>query len=290
MSNIESKIYISQNEDNTWFASVSDGDILGIGTELTAEREYPVKVYYSRMDVMGNNLYDMDKCNNREELLETLNWIGLACYTLHGVWDFNLHNEISPELNIIFNNSFNRRVELLKLAEKEMFREAAVEEKSNIVSEKSSPYIFDHELLINDDFESINGYLWATDDLVNRLPDPEEIETANFYADYNVRTGEIKLTTSYDTPSADGEINKTMEIELTEQEKKELISLFEDYCKEYESQSCLEFVNEIRSAEDMSLIEAPKIPLNDKIASASEHLSNLTAEPSPRSKVQEPVK
>lgn len=133
-------------------------------------------------------------------------------------------------------------------------------------------FIVDEELLVNDDMESVNAYLWAVDGLVDRLPASEEMENINFYADYNVKTGEVTVTATYDTPSADGELNKTMDVELTSAEKRQLISAVNNYCAlKFDSGFCLEFVNEERGREGLNPISnhSAKSSLDDVIRSAS---------------------
>lgn len=119
-------------------------------------------------------------------------------------------------------------------------------EKTPIVDGIEKIFVFDDEIMINDDGESINGYLWAVDALVDRLPSSETMENINFYADYNLRSGKIGLIASYDTPVEDGELNKVLDVALSDSEKTVLVAKFEEYCQKQYSLSCLEFVNEAR--------------------------------------------
>ena len=113
-------------------------------------------------------------------------------------------------------------------------------------------FIFDDELTLANDNVTIEGYVWAVDALVDRLPSSEDMENINFFPEYNVETGDVKLTAIYDTPIADGELNKSWEVTLTDDEKVKLVSAMEDYCKELCGVSCLDFVNEIRHREGLS--------------------------------------
>lgn len=132
----------------------------------------------------------------------------------------------------------------------------------------SSKFIFDDELIINDDRQSINGYLWAVDYLVDKLPSSEVMENINFYADYDVLTGAVKVWSSFYVPdenSKTGERNEVVNVELTPQEKAELIDVLQSYCKARCSQTCLELVNEVRREEGFALITNS---LADKIQDA----------------------
>ena len=64
-------------------------------------------------------------------------------------------------------------------------------------------FIFDDEIHVTDDFTGVNGYLWATDGLVDKLKMEvgadkiDDEENINFYADYNVVDKKLELTVTY---------------------------------------------------------------------------------------------
>lgn len=121
--------------------------------------------------------------------------------------------------------------------------------------------IFDDEVLVNDDLESLNGYLWSVDSLVDRLPSSENMENIKFFADYNLHTGEVKLTATYDSPSKDGEWHKSVDVPLSEEDKLELIYAFEQYCQDGQfGKPCLDVINDARA--DAGL--APIAPVEKK--------------------------
>lgn len=124
-------------------------------------------------------------------------------------------------------------------------------------TELSTKFIFADEILINDDRQSVNGYLWAVDYLVDKLPSSQEMENINFYVDYNVLTSDIKLQASFYVPDENqktSEKNEIVEVELTPQEKIELTEVLQSYCKTRYLQTCLEFVNKIRRDENLPII------------------------------------
>lgn len=133
-------------------------------------------------------------------------------------------------------------------------------------------FIPDDDLMINDDRESVNAYLWALDSLVDRLPSAEEMDNINFYADYNLKTGDVKLTATYDTVLADGELNKELNVDLSSSEKRLLIDALNKYCAERCAEaSCLDLVNKCRDEDGLEPIpaSAAKSSLADVIRSAS---------------------
>lgn len=123
-------------------------------------------------------------------------------------------------------------------------------------------FIFDDEIHINDDFTSVNGYLWATDGLVDKLRvevGPGKIdyeENINFYAVYDVVDKKLELTATYfsDVPNVE---QKEIEIPLNEEEKEALFERFEAYSNKFHGRelSLYDLVNEVRGDSGMELLE-----------------------------------
>lgn len=113
------------------------------------------------------------------------------------------------------------------------------------MSRRSLPtFIFDDEFIINKDYESINGYLIATDYLVDTFLNDKNMVSINFYANYNVITKEIDLAVTYYTLVL-GEVNQTnVDIFLSQKEKLALTKALEFYCQQHYGISCYQFVAE----------------------------------------------
>lgn len=146
---------------------------------------------------------------------------------------------------------------------------------------EENKFVFDDELCVQDkNLEVVDGYLWAMDALVSRLPSPhDDLENINFYPEYNVKTGEVKITASYDTPIADGETHKSFDVPLSADEKVELVSKMEAYCVQRNGVSCRDLVNEVRILARISLL-GDKEPLNQQIAVADSKVDRKILEPS----------
>lgn len=110
MSNKENnKIYLIGNEDGSWSASIAEKKPNTDAYEFIGEQTYPVDVFYARTDMNGSAVYEVEKCADRKELVSSLNWIGKCGYSLLGVWDFDSDNEISAEIEAIFEKAVTRR-------------------------------------------------------------------------------------------------------------------------------------------------------------------------------------
>lgn len=132
----------------------------------------------------------------------------------------------------------------------------------------SARFIFDHELLCNDDMKSINGYLWATSDLMKMLlvnaveQERREgyipgavIDNPNFYANYDLSKGAVTLEGTYWTQEMEHgkviEVHPYVNIPLTAEQEIEIRTLMENYCRDEYGVSCLEFINGHRTRNSM---------------------------------------
>lgn len=127
-------------------------------------------------------------------------------------------------------------------------------------------FIFDEELMVNDDLESVNGYLWAVDALVDRIPGSDVMENINFYADYQAETGAVSVDAVYWTTVDGKEMQKTVGIELSDEEKAALLVAMEAYSQKKDGMSLLEQVNACRAEYDLGPVpRAPKGALDAQI-------------------------
>lgn len=106
-----STIYLTLKPDRTWFCSVADTDPSPQHFPLVQEGNYPVELYYSRIDLNGSSVTEMWVCKDRVALAETLNWIGQIGGTVEQLWDFDHNNAMLAGLADIFRSGRERRYE-----------------------------------------------------------------------------------------------------------------------------------------------------------------------------------
>lgn len=120
IKNQNNKILLAPSNDGSWTAEV--GRYAGPnGVLLTDEGKYPVELYYSRMDINGSSVMEMDICRNRNELLSSLNWIGIYGHTLKSLWGYHSDQPVSKDLADIFEASYVRKCRIIKEAADEMY-------------------------------------------------------------------------------------------------------------------------------------------------------------------------
>lgn len=135
--------------------------------------------------------------------------------------------------------------------------------------EEAEKFIFDDDLQVNDDACSlVDGYLWATEPLVTRLKDqlnltPEQkdsMDNINFYALYASTTKEIRVDGTYYLPGSEEgspEVQHEFTLDLSPDERKDLISKMEAYCQKENGTDLEAFVNSIRQSEGLPPLGKP---------------------------------
>lgn len=113
-------------------------------------------------------------------------------------------------------------------------------------------FVFDEEIMVSDDSQALEGYVWATDSLVDCLkaqePPLEEdqfMENINFYPVYAPDTGKISLAGQYYLEDSHHAVGKAFTLSLTPDESNSLRDAFEAYCLKTEGKSCLSLLRDL---------------------------------------------
>lgn len=131
------------------------------------------------------------------------------------------------------------------------------------------PFIFDDELCIQDDNVTLDGYLWATDALVDRMKETvkdqhtqvqiDSFDNINFYAEYNLKTGSIEVTGTYYYFDANGENQGAFTIALSEEEKASLPKIMESYCQKVYGESFADILQNLQHKVQESVIDTANL-------------------------------
>ena len=135
--------------------------------------------------------------------------------------------------------------------------------------EDAEKFIFDDDLQINDDACSlVDGYLWATEPLVTHLKDQlnltseqkDSMDNINFYALYAPATKEIRVDGTYYLPGSEEgspDVQHEFTLDLSPDERKDLISKMDTYCQKENGADLESFVNSIRQSEGLPPLGKP---------------------------------
>ena len=116
----QNTVYLVPNSDDTWITKVADAKPAPTAAALCIEGTYPVNLYYSRTDLNGSSTLERDNCQNREELMHTLNWIGECGYVPLSVWEYHAEKPMENSLANILNKAYDRGEKLRQQALEEL--------------------------------------------------------------------------------------------------------------------------------------------------------------------------
>ena len=138
---LPAELYLFSNEDRTWSAGLFYEPPDCDAVKLLTEQDYPAQLFYSRTDLNGSLVFERELCQNREDLLQSLNWLGQCGYMPLELWSFDASSPMAPELIQIFERAADRRQEKLL---------AAVEElEDNLRADADEPGCYYHVTLLN---------------------------------------------------------------------------------------------------------------------------------------------
>ena len=140
------------------------------------------------------------------------------------------------------------------------------EDVNQYIDEQTKAFVFDDELCVNDErCLAIDGYLWATDELVKRMKKEEglqdnadELENINFYVWNDLESKTIEINGTYWL----GDEQKEFKLPLTATEQVFLQYAMEKYCEAENGKSCLKFLNEVRQDEGLDELKEHHIVTN----------------------------
>ena len=167
--------------------------------------------------------------------------------------------------------------------QKTEFTEAQNKNEENKLTYFEKVFILDEEIMVNNDHESLNFYLWATDGMMKKLIEKVGFKSINcgdnynFYVDLNVENNTMGLKSSF---YRHAETNKeefvTVNLDLTTDEQDFLAKVLEEYCFTVTGLTCLDNINEVRRDYGLKEINST-VSLNDKLKQAQKRSAETTA-------------
>lgn len=159
-------------------------------------------------------------------------------------------------------------------ARDEALKDILIEYKDNLNKSEKLQFLLDDDLYFgrDEECETVDGYLWAMDTLVNRMKEdvqnrigPDVLETLdniNFYAIYNLWSCTVKIEGTYYCIDGGTEKQEEFELLLSEEERADLIDAMEAFCQKLYGRSCTEELNIFRAENGLEPIST----LADKLA------------------------
>ena len=132
------KIFLIPGNNEYWSAFISTRSSDDYAVELVAEGKYPAEIYYERLDLNGSGVVDGCICHDRNELLQTLNWIGACGHTPLTIWDFDIDKPISESLCQLLQNTYAHKCKRIQALDWDQEEIIEVAEKGPGLQEKLS--------------------------------------------------------------------------------------------------------------------------------------------------------
>ncbi len=151
--------------------------------------------------------------------------------------------------------------------------------------DKGDPrFVFDDEIMLDNDLTGeVEGYLFATDDLVTLLNDVVRsdapnidlgsMNNMNFYPTYNCISGNVVLNAAFWYLDGSEEKQHSCALPLTNEESSVLLSEMNRYSLKEYGRNLLSLVNEARQLEGRQPLVQAKPPLAEQINVATEKVS-----------------
>lgn len=114
MNEKTSAVYLIPQEGSKWSASLSDVPPARSAIHLVDVQSFPAELFYSRIDSNGSLCYEKETIANKEDLVESLNWLGNCRWTPLSIWDFNLENTQNEALVTLFDEAAQKRMEIIE--------------------------------------------------------------------------------------------------------------------------------------------------------------------------------
>jgi len=131
VQNRQMSVYLTPNNDRTWSASIDSSPSHSNSVLLTAVKDFPVQVYFSRTDLNGSSVMEAETCSDKNDLLYLMNWIGKCGFLPEEFWDFNIEKVQNQELIAVLSDSQNRRYEMIQKEQEKMVDYFSLPEKSS---------------------------------------------------------------------------------------------------------------------------------------------------------------
>lgn len=107
------KVYLIPDEDSTYVSCVSTDAPSDDAIFLVEEGTYPVEAWHERHDLNMDRLLMREEINNRDELIQYLDFIGAGRHALLNLWDYDINVDASDELLHLFDVCYKRMAELI---------------------------------------------------------------------------------------------------------------------------------------------------------------------------------
>lgn len=114
-------VYLIPCDDRVYHACVSKNAPDPSAIFMVKEGDYPVGVWWTRHDMNMDRLWATDICENRENLVKLLNFLGECGHVIEELWEYKDSESTNEALSNLFDICYERKMEQLGAAIDEMY-------------------------------------------------------------------------------------------------------------------------------------------------------------------------
>lgn len=116
-------VYLIPCGDRAYYASISEAPPTPDAIFLVEEGPYPVELWWSRHDLNMEHFWCSEFFENREELIEKLNFLGLCGHNVELLWDYNDRMTTNEAISRLFDVCYIRKEEEIMAAFEDAIRD-----------------------------------------------------------------------------------------------------------------------------------------------------------------------
>lgn len=107
-------IYLIPDKDSTYISCISDDAPSTDAIFLTKEGDYPVEAWHERHDLNSDRLLMKETINNRDELIQYLDFLGQCRHAMLQLWGYDIDKNTSEDSLALFDACYSRKMELIQ--------------------------------------------------------------------------------------------------------------------------------------------------------------------------------
>lgn len=113
LGELEKSFFVEKTAQGDWACKVG-ADSNGI--LLVQEQNYPVELYYTRLDLNGSSILEREVLENRNDLLKAMQWHGQCNHVIEQIWDFDLKT-CNSHLYVFFEEVYGKAMQNIEMAQ-----------------------------------------------------------------------------------------------------------------------------------------------------------------------------
>lgn len=108
---MKNNVYLIPCGDRAYYAQVSTNSPSPSAIFMVAEGNYPVEMWWSRHNLNMCRLWATETCNSREDLIDTLNFLGKCGHNVETLWDYDDKTTTNAKITELFDVCYERKCE-----------------------------------------------------------------------------------------------------------------------------------------------------------------------------------